>query len=142
MVDLLANFGPIRDPSAPELSGVTTYTFLVIGGADSTAPSSGRARSRYPAPQQYPFDRIVRHNILCCFMRSAKHLNFDIYIVSVFEINNEECFLQINDLHEGIGKVLQDISTTFLVKLPGAASWTEEEFVSKNEVKKKILILL
>ena len=53
MVDLLANFRPIRDPSAPELSGVMTYTFRVIGGADSTAPSGGHARRRYPAPQQY-----------------------------------------------------------------------------------------
>ena len=53
MFDLLAIFDPIRDPSAPELSGVTTYKFRVFGGADSTAPPSDRARRRYPALQQY-----------------------------------------------------------------------------------------
>ena len=44
MVDLLAIFGPIRDPSAPELSGVTTYKFRVFGGVDSAAQYSSRAR--------------------------------------------------------------------------------------------------
>uniref|UniRef100_A0A8C4N9X4 Cell division cycle protein 26 homolog n=1 Tax=Eptatretus burgeri TaxID=7764 RepID=A0A8C4N9X4_EPTBU len=52
-LDDLAEYEAARDPSAPELSGVTTYKFRVIGGANSTAPSSGRARCRYPAPQQY-----------------------------------------------------------------------------------------
>ena len=52
-VKILANFSPIEDPSAPELSEVTTYTFRVIGGVHPAAPSGGRARSRYPALQQY-----------------------------------------------------------------------------------------
>ena len=41
----------------------------------------------------------------------------------------KNAFLQINDLRECIEKVLQDIRNTFLVKLPGAASWTVEEFM-------------
>ena len=30
----LANFGPIEDPSTPDLSGATTYTFRAIGRSD------------------------------------------------------------------------------------------------------------
>ena len=56
----IGDHGPLSDPSAPELSGVTTYTFRVIGGADSTAPSGGPARRRRPAPQQY------RHGAVHC----------------------------------------------------------------------------
>ena len=33
--------------------------FRLFGGVDSTAPPSGRARHRHPAPQQYFTDHIV-----------------------------------------------------------------------------------
>jgi len=50
--------GNLRSDKGPVGSGiirVTTYKFRVFGGADSTAPSRGRARHRDPAPQHYFF---------------------------------------------------------------------------------------
>ena len=50
--------GELRSDKGPVSSGVIwgddlLHTFRVFSGADFTAPSSGRARRRYPAPQQY-----------------------------------------------------------------------------------------
>ena len=53
VVELLAIHGPVRDPCLSDLSEGHDLNFGVFGGADSTAPSSGPARHRYPAPQQY-----------------------------------------------------------------------------------------
>ena len=51
-VELLAIHGPVRDPCLPDLSQSHDLDSGVFGGADSTAPSSCRARRRYPASQQ------------------------------------------------------------------------------------------
>ena len=52
-VKLLAIHGPVRGPCLLDLSEGHDLNSGVFGGADSTAPPSGRARHRYPAPQQY-----------------------------------------------------------------------------------------
>ena len=48
-VELLAIHGPVRDPCPSDLSERQDLNSGVFGGADSAAPSSGRARHRYPA---------------------------------------------------------------------------------------------
>ena len=52
-VKLLAIHSPLRDPCLPDLSEGHDLNSGVFGGADSTAPPSGCARHRHPAPQQY-----------------------------------------------------------------------------------------
>ena len=49
VVDILTLHGPIRDSYSLEFSEEVRSKFRVIGGVDSSAPSSGRARSRRPA---------------------------------------------------------------------------------------------
>ena len=49
-VELLAIRGRVRDPCLSDLSKRHDLNSGVFGEADSTAPSSGRARHRHPAP--------------------------------------------------------------------------------------------
>ena len=49
-VELLAIHGPVRDPCLPDLSESHDLNSGVFGGADSTAPSSGRAPPPIPGP--------------------------------------------------------------------------------------------
>ena len=57
-VELLVIHRPVRDPCLSDLSKRHDLNSGVFGGANSTAPSSGRVGHRYPAPQQ----NIITHN--------------------------------------------------------------------------------
>ena len=56
VVELLAIHGPVSDPCLSDLSEGHDLNSGVFGGADSTAPSSGRARRQYPVPQHWHFN--------------------------------------------------------------------------------------
>ena len=61
MVEILTLHGPKGTRTFPESSEKVRSKFRAIGRADSTAPSSGRARHRNSVPQQY-----VRHRLRYC----------------------------------------------------------------------------